>query len=194
MDQILPCSHLVIKANFFFVPQEKARHFLIKKNVNVVTHEYGQRSHPLGQIAVCFNHSALITKSIHALKHVFWLGNSMSCFFFWSCPWSANTIYLSLPPFSRGFWPYPVNEATLLIQPIYFGPSVTALMMLHCIISPSTSIFTLGSMHVCVAKISCFFWWMASLCTDNFTNFISGNNTNSKKLKQEFHHPLHKYD
>ena len=35
-----------------------------------------------------------------------------------SCPWSANVIYLSLPSFSRGFWPYPVNKATSLILAI----------------------------------------------------------------------------
>lgn len=34
-----------------------------------------------------------------------------------SCPWSANAIYLLLPPFSRGFRPYPDN-ATKLFWPI----------------------------------------------------------------------------
>ena len=49
----------------------------------------------------------------------------MSCFLFCSrCPWSANAIYLSLPPLRSGFWPYSVNKATQLIRPLYFGPSV----------------------------------------------------------------------
>ena len=55
----------------------------------------------------------------------------------YSCPWSANVIYLSFLAFRHGFWPYPINKATPLIWPIYFGHIngllVTVLMGFYCI-------------------------------------------------------------
>ena len=44
-----------------------------------------------------------------------------------SRPWSANAIYLPLPPFNRGFWLHPVHAANL------FCLSVTVLTGFHCI-------------------------------------------------------------
>ena len=80
------------------------------------------------------------------------------CLFIRTVQWMRCTVYLSLLSSSHEIWSCLSNMATLLIQPIFFGPLVTVSMGFHCI-----------SRQCCMAFLA--FKW----CTVGFNQHTAGN-------------------